>query len=209
MFVLVLLLTFSFRSGSPQGVDPRTESPCPVRAAYRNPRCQRTSNSPLCTHEDWGKTNAIAPFNTGPVPLLDGTKQHGEPTRLPSDPRNREDMANGVGCLIQNGQNAASVSRSDPSPESTGKEQPAHADIRSRPREDKSPRTHEKDDFYGQKSQKFVCNDSKSPPLFIYTGTQHTGKFKFNGMTFCRYMLVILSSLLDGYSCIMNIKKIC
>ena len=134
MILILVLLTFSFRSGSPQGVDPRTESPCPVRAAYRNPRCQRTSNSPLCTHEDWGKTNAIAPFNTGPVPLLDGTKQHGEPTRLPSDPRSREDTANGVGCLIQNGQNAASVSRSDPSPESTGKEQPAHADIRSRPR---------------------------------------------------------------------------
>ena len=134
---------------------------------------QRANNSPLRTQEDWGKKNAIAPFNTQPVPLLDGTKQHGEPTKLPSDPRSRENTANGVGCLIQNGQTAASVSGSDPSPESTGKEQPAHAGIRSRPREEKSPRTHEKDDFCGQKSQKFAFNDSKSSLLFIHTRTQH------------------------------------
>jgi hypothetical protein len=98
--------------------------------------------------------------------------------------------------LIQNGQTAASVSGSDPSPESTGKEPPAHAGIGSRPREEKSPRAHLKDDFCGQK---FAFNDSKSSPLFIQTGTQHRGKFKFNGTTFCRYLLVILSSLLDGY----------
>ena len=208
MFVLVLLIIFSFRSGSPPGADPGAESPCLVRAAYRNPVCQRANNSPLRTHEDWGKKNAIAPFNTGPVPLPDGTKQHGEPTKLPSDPRSREDTANGVGCLIQNGQTAASVSGSDPSPESTWKEQPAHAGIGSRPREEKSPRTHEKDDFCGQKSQKFAVNDSKSSPLFIHTGIQHRGKFKFNGTTFCRYLLVILSSLLeDGYSC-MNTKYV-
>ena len=148
-----MLIIFSFRSGSPPGADPGAESPCLVRAAYRNPMCQRANNSPLRTQEDWGKKNAIAPFNTGPVPLPDGTKQHGEPTKLPSDPRSREDTANGVGCLIQNGQTAASVSGSDPSPESTGKEQPAHAGIGSRPREEKSPRTHEKDDFCGQKAK--------------------------------------------------------
>ena len=208
MFVLVLLINFSFRSGSPPGADPGAESPCLVRAAYRNPVCQRANNSPLRTHEDWGKKNAIAPFNTGPVPLPDGTKQHGEPTKLPSDPRSREDTANGVGCLIQNGQTAASISGSDPSPESTWKEQPAHAGIGSRPREEKSPRTHEKDDFCGQKSQKFAFNDSKSSPLFIHRGTQHRGKLKLNGTTFCRYLLVILSSLLeDGYSC-MNTKYV-
>ena len=203
-----MLINFSFRSGSPPGADPGAESPCLVRAAYRNPVCQRANNSPLRTHEDWGKKNAIAPFNTGPVPLPDGTKQHGEPTKLPSDPRSREDTANGVGCLIQNGQTAASISGSDPSPESTWKEQPAHAGIGSRPREEKSPRTHEKDDFCGQKSQKFAFNDSKSSPLFIHRGTQHRGKLKLNGTTFCRYLLVILSSLLeDGYSC-MNTKYV-
>ena len=114
---------------------------------------------------------------------------------------------NSPGTLVQNRQTAASVSGSDPSPESTGKEQPAHASIGSRPREEKSPQTHEKDDFCGQKSQKFAFNDSKSSPLFIHTGTQHRGKFKFNGTTFCRYLLVILSSLLDGYSC-MNTKYV-
>jgi hypothetical protein len=168
---------------------------------------QRANNSPLRTQDYWRKKNAIAPFNTGPVPLLDGTKQHGEPTQLPSDPRSREDTANGVGCLIQNGQTAASVSGSDPSPESTGKEQPAHAGIGSRPREEKSTRAHEKDDFCGQKSQKFAFNNSKSSPLFIHTGTKHRGKIKFNGTTFCRYLIVILSSLLDGYGC-MNTKYI-
>ena len=57
-----------------------------------------------------------------------------------------------------------------------------------------------KDDFCGQKSQKFDFNDSKSSPLVIPTGTQHRGKLKFNGTTFCRYLLVILSSLLlDGW----------
>ena len=173
MLVLVLLTIFSFRPGSPPGAVPGLESPCLVRAAYRNPMCQRANNSPLRTQEDWGKKNAIAPFNTQPVPLLDGTKQHGEPTKLPRDPRSREDTENGVGCLVQNRQTAASVSGSDPSPESTGKEQPAHASIGSRPREEKSPQTHEKDDFCGQKSQKFAFNDSKSSPLFIQTGTQH------------------------------------
>lgn len=113
------------------------------------------------------------------MPFPDGTKQHGEPTKLPSGPRSLEDT-DGVGCLIQKGQTAASVSGSDPSPESTGKEQPAHAGIGSRPGEEKSPQTHEKDDFWGQKSQKFAFNDSKSSPLFIQTVTQHRGKFKFN-----------------------------
>eukprot|EP00945_MAST-04E_sp_MAST-4E-sp1_P003556 g3556.t1 len=91
-------------------------SPCLVRAAYRNPVCQRANNSPLRTHEDREKKNAIAPFNTGPAPLPDGTKQGGEPTKLLSDPRSREDTANGVGCLIQNGQTATSVPGSDPPP---------------------------------------------------------------------------------------------
>ena len=153
LFILVLLIIFSFRSGSPPGADPGAESPCLIRAAYRNPMCQRANNSPLHTHEDWGNKNAIAPFYPGPVPLPDGTKQHGEPIKLPSDPRSREDTANGVSCLIQNGQTAASVSGSDPSPESTGKEQPAHAGIRSPPREEKYPRTHEKDEFCGQKAK--------------------------------------------------------
>ena len=116
-----MLIIFSFRSGSPPGADPGAESPCLVRAAYRNPMCQRANNSPLRIHEDWGKKNAIAPFITGPVPLPDGTKQHGEPTKLPTDPRSREDTANGVGCLIQNGQTAASVSGSGPSPSQLGK----------------------------------------------------------------------------------------
>jgi hypothetical protein len=121
LFVLVLLIIFSFRSGSPPGAEPGAKSPCLVRAAYRNSMCQHANNSPLRTHEDWGKTNVIAPFNTGPVPLPDGTKQHGEPTKLPTDPRSREDTANGVGCLIQNGQTAASVSGSGPSPSQLGK----------------------------------------------------------------------------------------
>ena len=111
--LLIINIIFSFRSGSPTGADPGAESPCLLRAAYRNPICQRTNNSPLRTHKDWGKKNSIAPFNTGPVPLPDGTKQHGEPTKLPSDPRSREGTANGVGCLIWNGQTAASVSGSD------------------------------------------------------------------------------------------------
>ena len=185
---MVLLIIFSLRSGSPPGTDPGAESPRLICAAYQNPMCQRTNNSPLRTHENWGKKNAISPFYPGPVPLPDGTKQHGEPIKLPRDPRSRKDTANGFSCLIQNGQTAASVSGSDPSPESTGKEQPAHAGIRSRPREEKSPRTHEKDDFCGQKSQKFAFNDSKSSPLFMHTGTQNRGNFKFNGTTFCRYL---------------------
>ena len=136
----------------------------------------------------------MIPFNIGPVPLPDRTKQHGEPTKIPSDPRSRDDTENGVGCLTQNGQTAASVSGSDPSPESTGKEPPAHAGIGSRPREEKSPRAHLKDDFCGQK---FAFNDSKSSPLFMQTGTQRKIQIQRNDIL--RYLLVILSSLLDGY----------
>ena len=129
-------------------------------------QCANAHESPLCIQEDRRK-DAIAPFNPRPAPLLDGTKQHGNPIKLPNDPRSSEDTVNGEVCLTQNRQTAAGVSWPDPSPELTRKERSAHAGSRSRPREEKSLRTQEMDYFCGQKSQKFAFNDSQSSPLNV------------------------------------------
>ena len=52
---------------------------------------------------DRGKKNATAPISMVLVSLPDGTKQHGKPTKFPTEPRSQEEKVNRVGCSPQNG----------------------------------------------------------------------------------------------------------
>ena len=115
---------------------------------------QWVNNSPPRTHEDCEKRNKIPPFDTVPVPLPDGTKQRGgEPTKLPTDPRSREEKVNGVGGSAQNGQTKARVFGSDPFTEPMGNEGLDYAHSRSCLREGKSPGRIEKMTFAAKKAK--------------------------------------------------------
>ena len=138
--------------------------------------CVSCPDPPSASIGDRGKKNATAPIKVVPVSLPDGTKQSGEPTKLPTDPRSRVKKINGVGGSARNGQTKARVLGSEPSPEPMGNERLDYACSRSCLSEEKSPGTHRKGDFWGQKSQNLAFNDSTSLPLFLHTATQHWEK---------------------------------